>query len=632
MTWRRLHWRRLLGLEAETSFTRRVLLLGAAEAGGLVLLGGRLYQIQVLEASRYAPLADDNRLEVEIVPPVRGRILDRSGTVLAANDEIFYASLRSFRGSDLMQSLELLSEIVPLTAEERRSYYEKARRQRAGEPITIARDLTFEQVAAINLNAPQLPGIETGITWRRKYVHGIAAGHIVGHTGRVEQHALDDDPVLRLDGVRVGKAGAERGFDRLLSGEAGSRKFEVDARGRVIRVLDQIEPKAGRDLVLSVDLKLQKAVVERLMREGRAALVVLDARSGEIMAMGSIPTYDPGSLVERTSAEAWRSYGRSADGSLVNRAVSGLYPPGSTFKMVTALAALDAGATHVREQVDCRGSYTLAGQTFRCWKRHGHGDCDLHRALKESCDVYFYDMANRVGIAKIAQMARKLGLGQPYDCGLPGQKSGVVPDADWKKLRFRSAWLGGETILAGIGQGYVLASPLQLAVMTARLATGLAVRPALQLSATRDIPAPPFMPLGIDERWLTTVRQGMVAVVNDDGGTGGNAYIPGGPRIAGKTGTAQVVGNSSRSEDGKGRASGPRDHALFVSYFPADAPRYAIAAVVENGGAGGATAAPLVRDVIELILKDDPASRTMPIARQPVRAETHEAGTQGGRS
>ncbi len=626
MSW---NWRRLVGLELENTFTRRALLLGAAQAGGLALLGGRLYQIQVLEAARYAPLADDNRIEVEILPPVRGRIMDRAGTVLAGNEESFYASLRYFRGSDLKQSLELMSHIVPLTDEQRMVYYDKARHQRAGEPLTIARDLTFEQVAAINLNAPQLPGVETGITRRRQYFQGLAAGHLVGHTGRVEQHALDDDPVLKVDGMRVGKAGAELGFDKRLSGQAGSRKFEVDARGRIIRVLEEMEPIAGRDLVLSVDLKLQAAVVDRLSRVGRGALVVLDVRTGEVMAMASIPTYDPAALVERTSAAAWRSVGRQSNGSLVNRAVSGLYPPGSTFKMVTGLAALEAGATHLKEQVECRGSYTLAGQTFRCWKRHGHGACDFHRALTESCDVYFYEMANRIGINAIAGMGRKLGLGQLYACGLPGQKRGLVPDADWKKLRFRSAWLGGETVLAGIGQGYVLTSPLQLAVMTARLATGLAVRPALQRDGTADIPAPQFMPLGIDERWLEAVRAGMIGVVNAEGGTGSNAYLPGGPAVAGKTGTAQVVSNSTRSEDGTGSNDGTRDHALFVSFFPASAPRYAISCVVENGGSGGATAAPVVRDVIELILKDDPALRPMPAVRT-AGGRAEDAEPQGG--
>lgn len=624
-----MNWRDLLGIDTGNTFTRRALLLGLAQAGGLGLLGARLYQIQVLERQRYAPLADDNRIEVEVLAPVRGRVLDRAGHVLAANDESFHVALRYSRGSNLRQSLELLSRIVPLSPEEQALFADKARKQRAGVPLSIARDLTFDQVAAINLLAPQLPGVETGTTRRRHYYHGTAMGHVTGYIGRVEEHALDDDPVLRLDNMKIGKAGAERGFDTALRGKGGSRKFEVDARGRIIRIIEEVEPAPGRDVVLSIDLKLQEKVIDRLQQEGRAALVVIDIASGEIVSLASVPTYDPALLTEKTSSEAWKALAAADDGSLVNRAASGLYPPGSTFKMVTALAALKAGAITLDEKIDCDGSYQLADQNFRCWKRQGHGRCDLHKALRESCDVFFYEAANRIGINAIAAMGRELGLGQTYSCGLPSQKKGVVPDADWKKTQFRKGWLGGETILAGIGQGYVQTTPLQLAVMTARIASGRAVRPAMERVGTGEAPAPKFEPLDIDPRWLDAVRDGMRAVVNEDGGTGSNAYVPGGrPSVAGKTGTSQVVGNSSRREDVKEAVEGPRDHALFVSYFPVDAPRYAIAAVVENGGGGGATAAPIVREVIEAIASDDPAARPLPGAAPPQRAAS--GGKQSG--
>lgn len=612
-----MSWRELLGIGTPTQFTRRALLLGAVQAGGLGLLGARLYQIQVLERQRYAPLADDNRIEVELLAPQRGRLMERSGVLLAANDETFHVAIRHSEGRNLKESLELLSHIVPMSPEERALIADKARKLRVGTPLTIARDLTFDQVAAINLLAPQLPGIETGTTRKRRYYHGVPMGHITGYIGKVEKLAIDDDPVLRLDTMKVGKTGAERGFETALRGHGGQRKFEVDARGRIIRILEETEPTPGRDIVLSIDLKLQEKVVQRLQQEGRAALVVLDVASGEILSLASVPTYDPALLTEKTSGEAWKAIANADDGTLLNRAIGGLYPPGSTFKMVTALAALRAGVITLEEKIDCDGSFQLADQSFRCWKHQGHGRCDLHRALRESCDVFFYEAANRVGINAIAAMGRELGLGQTYSCGLPSQKKGVVPDADWKKAALRKAWLGGETVLAGIGQGYVQTTPLQLAVMTARIATGQAVRPMAERAGTGEARVAPVLPLDIEPRWLDAVRKGMTAVVNEDGGTGSNAYIPGGPVVAGKTGTSQVIGNSSRREDVKEAVEGPRDHALFVSYFPANAPRYAIAAVVENGGGGGATAAPLVREVIEAIISDDPAARPLPDARAP---------------
>jgi penicillin-binding protein 2 len=304
---------------------------------------------------------------------------------------------------------------------------------------------------------------------------------------------------------------------------------------------------------------------------------------------------------------------------MFNRALAGLYPPGSTFKMVTALAALEAGVVRPAERIECEGTYGLADQTFRCWKRQGHGRCDLHKALRESCDVYFYELAHRCGINAIADMGRKLGLGQIFDCGLPQQKKGIIPDADWKKVTYRKPWLGGETVLAGIGQGYVLTSPLQLAVMTARIASGKMVLPTLGHRTGGTVPQALFPLLDIAPEHLDLVRSGMIAVVNEAGGTGGNAALSDeSVVVAGKTGTSQVSTFSTRDEAGAD-SSGPRDHALFVSYFPADAPRYAISAIVEHGGGGGATAAPLVRDVIQYIIEDDPIMRSTAIAPLKVR-------------
>jgi penicillin-binding protein 2 len=591
-------------------FTRRVLLLGLAQAAGFAALGTRLYQLQVMEGGRFAPLAEDNRIDIKVLAPVRGRVFDRSGIELAHNNENYNATVRVVREIDLPKILKLIAEIVTIPEADQASLLVKAKQQARGSTLVIANDLTFDQIAAINLMAPQLPGVETNSAHRRAYEHGDVMGHIVGYVGRVERHAMDDDPLMRLQTIKVGKSGVERGLELNLRGKGGTRKFEVDSRGRVVRHLEETEPINGNDVVLSIDLELQKKIVARISRERRAALVVLDVTTGEITAMASTPGYNPANLAAGLDETEWKQLSNGEDQPLLNRAIGGLYPPGSTFKMVTALAALEANTITPKEKCDCGGVFELAGQSYRCWKRSGHVTADLHKALRESCDLYFYEAANRTGITAIAAMGRRLGLGQVYECGLPQQKRGVIPDPDWKRAEYRAGWLDGETILAGIGQGYVSTTPLQLAVMTARIATGRAVEPSIIRFENSNLP--PFADLGLNQMHLQLVRDGMVAVVNEDGGTGAEAQIPGSRvTVAGKTGTSQVHANS-RGEDDDDGIWDHRDHALFVSYFPASAPRYAIACVVEHGGGGGKAAAPVVRDVIEYILADDPSQRPYP--------------------
>lgn len=608
-------------------FTRRAILLGVAQVAGFGALGSRLYQLQVMEGRRYAPLAEDNRINLQVLAPRRGRILDRAGRVLAANEESFRIIVYPSLTADLGSTLKLVSRIVPLAAEEQERLIAKAKSQGRHAQLVVAEDLSFEQVASLNLLAPQLPGVQTDTAYRRKYFGGMTMGHLAGYVGSVERHALDEDMVLRLPDMKTGKSGIERGMETELRGAGGTRKFEVDARGRIVRNLEETDPVAGQDVVITVDSWLQARVHQRLAREGRAALVVLDIASGEVAAMASTPAYDPAVIMDGVSEAAWHELSTGENQPLLNRAISGLYPPGSTFKMVTALAGLEAGVMSLRETVDCGGSYGLADQTYRCWKRGGHGRCDMHRALRESCDVYFYEIANRVGIERLATMARRLGFGQIFPSGLALQKAGVVPDSEWKRAQYGKNWLGGETILTGIGQGYMLATPLQLAVMAARLASGVAVEPTL---VRRDAASGPahFAPLEVGQTGLDAVRRGMFAAVNEAGGTGGNVGLGAGrPLIAGKTGTSQV----SRATSDNAAGDVPweqRDHALFVAYFPADAPRYAISTVVEHGGGGGATAAPLVRDVIGYILDDDPMSKSAPpgAANAPVENSAKRGG------
>ena len=589
-------------------FSRRALLLGVGQAAAFGAVAGRLYQLQVLDEAKYALLADENRLNVQLLAPARGRILDRYGEVLAYNTEGFRVVVVPSLAGDVAAVLRRLARVVPIAADEQERIVQRAKKQSPNLPVIVARDLTFELVAEINLLAPQLPGVRTETAGRRLYAHGRTMGHIVGHVGSIERLALDDEPVLRLPDMKFGKVGIERGQEEALRGSGGTVKHEVDARGRIIRNLEQTEPVAGRDVGVTIDTALQAKVLARLAPFRRAAAVAMDAATGEVVAMASVPGFDPNDMVGRATRRGVDRLTTARDDPMINRAIRGQYPPGSTFKMVTALAGLEAGLINTATRVTCDGRFELAGQGFRCWNRGGHGSVDLHRALRESCDVYFYELANRLGIAHLASMARRLGFGHAHDCGIAHVKPGLVPDPDWKRARFNRPWLGGETVLAGIGQGYVLATPLQLAVMTARLATGRAVVPTLVRRPKELQLLAPAMALRPE--WLAAIRRGMIAVVNEDGGTGYRAKPSGeGYTLAGKTGTSQV-GRASQSETSQSEIEWlQRDHALFVAYVPADRPRYAVAAIVEHGGGGGATAAPLVRDIVEDVMARDPSGR-----------------------
>ncbi len=355
--------------ELTRRFNRRALLLGLGQIAAFGALSGRLYHLQVMDGSRYAPLADDNRLSLKLLAPVRGRILDRGGVILAANEELFRVLVQPAQTGDITGVIGLLSRIVPVPAELQEQLIAKSKRKARGAAIVVASDLTFEQVAEINLLAPQLPGVETEVAYTRKYPLGAPLSHVTGHLGVVDKRAMDDDPALRVPGIKIGKTGLERGMELELRGIAGARRFEVDARGRTIRYLEETAPQPGVDVVSSIDVRLQTRVMERLSRETRAAAVIMDVATGEVIVMASVPTFDPNDVTGQVSQSAWRRLAEGEHQPMLNRAISGLYPPGSTLKIATALAGLEAGVTDPNEKIRCNGSFTLAGQSYRCWKR-----------------------------------------------------------------------------------------------------------------------------------------------------------------------------------------------------------------------------------------------------------------------
>ena len=587
----------------------------------LSLLAGRMYQLQVIESDKYTTLAEENRINLRLLPPPRGRILDRYGRPLAINQENYRVSLVAEQVQDVDAILNALSRIISLGDHERQRIMREVRRRRGFVPVTVRENLEWEDVSRIEVNAPDLPGLSIEVGQSRQYPFAHDFSHVLGYVSAVSEKELTGDPLLELPGFKIGKNGIERVFDLNLRGKAGNSQVEVNAVGRVIRELSRQEGAPGDDLRLTIDRDLQKLAAARLKKEKSAAAVVMDIHNGDILVLSSVPGFDPNEFVTGLSSRSWRQLVNDPYTPLINKAISGLYAPGSTFKMIVALAALEANIIGPDHKVFCRGHTQLGNARFHCWKRHGHGWQDMYDALKNSCDVYFYDIANRIGVDRIAEMAEKFGMGAKTGVDLPSEKGGVIPTRAWKKAVIGEAWQQGETLISGIGQGFILTTPLQLAVMTARLANGgLAVTPRLVRPAGTEAAddTPEFKSLGVSRRALEIVREGMNQVTNVRGGTAYEARIgEEGMEMSGKTGTAQVrrISKAERETRVLTKHERPwreRDHALFVGYAPSDNPRYAVAVVLEHGGSGSKVAAPIARDLLLATQKRDPSNRETP--------------------
>ncbi len=591
-------------------FTRRAAVLGGVKLVLVSVLVGRMYQLQVLESSRYKMLADENRINLRLLPPPRGRILDRYGKPMAVNRENYRVLLVAEKAGDVARALDFLSQLIPISDYDRRRIQRETKRRRSFVPITVRENLSWDEVSKIEVNAPDLPGVVIDVGQSREYRLGPRAAHVLGYVAAVSEKELTGDPLLELPGFRIGKSGIEKIHDLVLRGKAGNSQMEVNAVGRAIQELSRQEGQPGADVTLTIDADLQSFAVERMEKENSAAAAVLEIHTGEVLALVSTPGYDPDAFNTGLSGDQWRAILRHPYAPLTNKAISGQYSPGSTFKVVVALAALEGGIIDPEQKFFCRGWLSMGRARFHCWKRGGHGWMNLKNGIKQSCDVYFYEVAKRVGIDRIAKMANRLGLGQVSGVGLPNEKRGLIPTRAWKRAVTGVPWQKGETLVAGIGQGFVLATPLQLAVMTARIANGgKAVKPRLVRAIgsggeTRavDIPAPPS--LGISDQSLRLITQAMNAVTNELRGTARRARIKEkGMEMAGKTGTSQVRRISKRERETRvlknhERPWKDRDHALFIGFAPVHKPRFAVSVVVEHGGGGSKVAAPIARDLL----------------------------------
>lgn len=620
-------------LESARKVSRRGLVVGGLQAGFVGLLGWRMRHMQVDQADQFRFLAEENRINIRLIPPARGEIFDRNGVAVAANAPAYRITMVREDAGDVDAVLESLGKLVKLDPEEVERARAEMKRSAPFLPVTVADRVSWEDISRVAVNGPALPGVTPEVGLSRHYPLRQDLAHVVGYVGPVSERDLsryeDPPPLLRIPRFQIGKVGVETKLEEVLRGQAGAKRVEVNAVGRVMRELDRREGTSGATVQLTIDSALQNYTAARLGQES-ASVVVLDLEHGDILAACSSPSYDPNKFVRGISVADYSVLRENDHRPLASKIVQDAYPPGSTFKMVTALAAMEAGLITPTETVWCPGHLEVSGRRFHCWKRAGHGHMNLEKSLRESCDVYYYDLAIKVGIENIAAMARRLGMGEAHDVPMSAVTDGLVPDKNWKFVNRGSDWVVGDTVNASIGQGFVLASPLQLAVMTARLATGRSLSPRLikRIDGVEQ-PSRGGESLGLNENHLRQIRKAMHEVSNNRRGTAYRTRIAADEmRMAGKTGTSQVrnITAAERRAGVVNNADLPwnrRDHALFVNFAPYDNPRIAVATVVEHGGGGSTAAAPIARDVtLQALYGDDPPLEAYPSAdRSRIQAQ-----------
>lgn len=576
----------------DNTFDRRTFVIGAGMGGIGMILASRMAYIAIAENERWVLESESNRVNLSLIPPRRGWILDRNGAPLASNRADFRVDVIPDRLADPEKTLGVLSNILDLSTNNLADISKRIEEARGFQPIEVATGLNYDQFAAISVRLPDLPGVVPQRGFSRFYPTGPSVGHLIGYVGpaSAEEYEENPDPLLITPGYKIGKDALEAQFEEELQGEPGARRVEVTASGRIVRDLETREDRQGASVRLTIDGPLQDYAARRIGLES-GSCVVMDCESGDILCMSSMPSFDPNSFSAGIGRVEYSMLREDERVPLRNKVLKGLYPPGSTVKPMHCMAFLDAGVKP-DEAIMCGGGRRIGNRFFNCWSNHGR--VDMAKAIYQSCDSYFYHFAQQIGFQKVAEWAHKMGLGEEFDLPVASQFYGTVPDPAWKQRKYDQAWQPYDTVNASIGQGYYLVNPLQLAVMSARLATGYKVMPHLRMDDRR----PKFEHFDFSSDEIDYVRQAMSDVVNGPG-TAGRARLPiEGIQMAGKTGTAQVV--SLSVSDGR---SGPwkyRDHGLFVFFAPFDKPKYAGAVVIEHGGGSGA-AYPIARDVMTFL-------------------------------
>lgn len=599
---------RLKDHEKDARLVRRRVVVGAVAVLLLTCtLIARLYYLQVIQYEYHSTLSENNRVHVQPIPPTRGLIFDRNGLIIADNRPSFSLTVTRERAGDWKSVLDVIVEVLELTPDDR-ALFEKRMKQgrRPFEPVPVLFELTEEQIARIAVNQFRLPGVEVAAQLVRHYPQGAHFAHSVGYVGRINEKELKElDPINYSGTHHIGKTGIERFYEDTLHGEVGYEEVETNARGRVLRVLKRTDPKPGKDLVLTLDAHLQEAA-ENALGGRRGAIVAIEPSSGDVLAMVSQPSFDPNPFVTGISFKQYAELRDSIDRPLYNRVLRGLYPPGSTVKPMVAVSGLEAGVVTPDSRVFDPGYYQLPNydHKYRNWNRSGDGWVNLETAIMRSNDTYFYDLAHKMGIDRLHKSMSRFGFGQKVALDMFEETPGLMPSRDWKRSRYRQAWFPGETLILGIGQGYMQATPLQLAQATALMASrGKWIRPHLAKSIGGELPVDenPMPDIILrDPKYWDYARSGMEQVVHGARGTARKVGDTSVYRIAGKSGTAQVVAIKQGEKYDRSKVQERhRDHALFIGFAPADDPRIAVAVMVENGESGSGVAAPVVKQVMD---------------------------------
>ena len=578
--------------------SRRVMLMGGMQAAAFTGIIGRLAHLQFVHNEAYRMQSEENRVQLKVVAPVRGEVLDRAGKALAENQINYRLFIEREALKPTLANLKRVMRLVELTPEQQTALEEKVRASRRYRPVLLKERLSWEEVVKVEFHLAELPSVTLEEGQMRHYPLMGEAAHLVGYVGRVSSSEAEKLTALhRLPEFKVGKNGVEQANEQTLRGKAGSRELEVNARGIVVRELSSKPYEAGGKVRLTIDSELQRFAAQRIGDES-GSVVVMDTQRGDVLCCTSMPAFDPNIFSRGIGTQYWNSLRESERNPLLNKAITGMYPPASTFKMLVALAGLEAGIIKNHTTFFCPGHYRLGNRTFNCWKAGGHGQVGLTHALAESCDTFFYEVGEQLSIDQITDMARRFGLGEISGLGLLGEKGGLLPSDAWKRRVHQTPWVKGDTINASIGQGFLLATPMQLAVMTARMVSGKRIAP--RLYADDPVQEAPVLP--IDVSHLKRVMDGMNAVCNERFGT---AYwkriTEEGMEMGGKTGTAQVRRILQRGQDQSKLPWRHRHHALFVGYAPVHNPQYVCSVVIEHGGGGSSAAAPIASDVLRKV-------------------------------
>ena len=582
-------------------YNRRTFILFCFKLSLFSALGWRLYDIQIKNSSRYKTLSKKNQIDLEIIFPIRGKIFDRNKNIIATNEKVFDLYLIPENTKSINNTLNALSKFVDIDFEKRRKIINLSSKVKKFEKIKIFENITWSVLEKVESNKYSLEGIFIAEDHLRIYPYKEIFSHLIGYISKPNEKELSLPFIAKMPNLDIGKEGLEKSFNPTLVGKAGQREIEVNSNGRIIREISKIDSTKGEEVFLSIDLRLQEYAYNLLKSFKAGSINIININTGEILCMASTPTYDPNQIVKKPNKLYWDSILANSLSPLTNRSIQGLYSPGSTFKMIVAIAALKYGVIDYNTTHTCEGKIEFGDRLYHCWKTKGHGKMDVTNAIKQSCDVFFYEKYKKVGIDKIAKVALDFGLGQSFDISMPNQKKGIVPSKEWKKNNIGENWYAGETLISAIGQGFVLTNPLQLAVMTSIIASdGKMIEPTILKTNKSN-----FKKNLKYSKEIKIIKEAMYKVVNENRGTAFKSRLED-VKFAGKTGTSQVkrITLSERESDEFRKTEQEwknRDHALFVGYMPYIKPKFSISVIIEHGGSGASTAAPIAKQIFNYI-------------------------------